>query len=225
MRAWKVLAVLMVVALGVTMSAQAGMLPGTPGDGIPDLYVDVVPPGYDPAGTATGNYVDPLIDTLGVWIDADGAVIGNGISIGPSDLPLFLIDDQDPATVIVEAEGMAVAFSLFPQFTTMQPPSAGNMIQGDGIFNGTSWTPDGGPFNLGYSSNTDGDTFEGVFWVGQVLAPGVDPESLYETLNAAFLTPTKGEVSFTLITAVPEPSTLVLLASAALGLVLLRRRN
>ncbi len=226
MKAWKVLTILMVVALGVAMSAQATMQQGTPGDGIPDIYIDIIPAGYiapndfDFGAGVFSVYADPDIDTLGIWIDADGATIGNYINIAADNS-----DAGDPFmfdySIIAEPKAGGAVFTG----TAMQNPASHLAPQGNSSAWTGAWTLLEGNYEIAYASTNDAATMTGAFWTGQILAPGIDPASLYETLHATYVTPAKGELEFTLIAGIPEPSTLVLLASAALGLVLLRRRN
>jgi len=64
-------AMLILLAVGLVLAVagpvSADMLPGVKGDGIADLYVDVVPEGY------TGP------ETTGMWLETDGNLIGGYI--------------------------------------------------------------------------------------------------------------------------------------------------
>ncbi len=254
MKAWKVLTILMVVALSATMTAQAEMRPGTPGDGIPDIYVvplgraDLVPANYSSPDETdfTVNpiiftaYADPDIDKMGIFIDTDGALIGNFISIGSTtedqgrvyrETAEFMPDgtvnpEYDPS---YEAHSMESGVG-WSNSTILQYPSD-NVLAAQGnssTWGQAGWTAEGGAFELAYFNGSSAATMDGVFWTGLTLEAGVDPAGLFELMHARYREPGAVEgdptFDFDLIT-VPEPSTIVLLASALLGLVLLRRRN
>ncbi len=220
--------VLLALGLGLTGKAFAELEPGVQGDGIPDIYVDVIPPGYDQAnGTEWGNYVDPTIDTLGIWIDADGATIGRwiGLAARSSDLgdpSLFVFD------VVPQTEGIA-GQSLDP--VAQQTPTHAQLVQGDSTWDG-SWYSLGGRYEVMWGTLSRDDTFEGVFWAGRLLSPDINPTDLFQLLEATYTGPSTMVMhSFTLIVpesamiTVPEPGTVVLLSGGLLGLVFLRWRR
>ncbi len=258
MKAWKVLTILMVVALGVAMSAQAGMTPGngmmagTPGDFRPDIYIDVVPDNYSSAdaigGTVFVIYTDPDVDSRGIWVDWDNTPIGNNFGATAMDptIPLFAADNlpgaggPNPAAVIAGITELLPG--VFPVVAAaVQTAGNGNTIQQSATFSGPAWGVQAGIFGVGYSDSTDTSTFDGTFWLGDIIDRDFlavhGYGSLYDELEGGLglLKFTYQEpggagaatVMFDLITPdpIPEPSTIVLLASAALGLVLLRRRS
>ena len=214
------IAVSLTFGLGLTGQAFAEMQPGVRGDGIPDIYVNRIPPGYDQAnGTEFGNYVDPTIDTLGIWVDSDGATIGPRIDlVSPGGgYNLFVFD------VVPEVEGTAAEMGLL-DIQAQQTPAHGLFVQGDSTWSG-EWVTSGTPYMVEWYHPFNAGTFEGVFWIGQLLDPAITPTEFFQDVTATYWEPnTLVERSFTMIP-VPEPGTMVLLASGLLGLASVRWRR
>ena len=235
MNARRVLGLLLLigVALLVSGQAQAEMMMGTPGDGIPDLYVNI-----DPA---------TMQEAVGIWMDSDGAHVGNYLGMA-SELDVFqtwnVLAATTPPCTPAGWSKFAGPIAVSYASTDLEPvfhPTEGYPIDENGNF-----TED--PQQMVWRSLGRFDGVLKTYKNDSIVAGGKadypDYEAMRMGMSATYIpivskqvgstgimyedipsgSPEEIQLPMTLIT-VPEPGTMVLLVSGLLGLVLLRRRR
>ncbi len=199
-------------------------------DGIPNIWIlpsrndGLIPAGYnspdapDSGADIFAAYADPDVDKLGIFIDTDGATFGNFFSLfATTDIHSLFVFDE-----LAYSHPDGVPFTA----TAQQVPSP-SVISAQGnssTWTGEGWHAEGDAFEVAYSTDDETATMEGVFWVGDVLDPGIDPADLFQLMDATYLG-TDGEFH-DMQYGLPEPSSIVLLLTAAVvGLFAWRRRK
>ena len=198
-------------------------------DGIPNIWIlpsrndGLIPAGYnspdapDSGADIFAAYADPDVDKFGIFINTDGATIGNFFSLFTAydEYPLFIFD------VVADPHPAGLPFAP----TAMQAPAMEIVgAQGNSsTWTGTGWNAGGDAFEVTYFTDDETATMEGVFWIGQVLNPQIDPADLYQLMTARYRG-TDGELH-DMHLGIPEPSTYVLLVIAAVTVFAWRRRK